>query len=231
MLAFPTPAEYRIKDIQAKAAFVQREVPPQKLPEPLAAEKTIPRGSIRELTAQMSKDGPAKMRCAAGQVVGGYGLGRTTTGVDDGPALTGPRGLGETGAGGTRRTQCSEGLDAQADRLPKTRWRGRRWWRRTLIAAQMGTRDNSDAGLPRGIQRLGLRSLAFLPVMTGSMVDSLEVSEAVPVGLVGVAGKDAENCAVPASWRPSTAAVHRGLRCAVRRYDLTTTGRQADGEF
>src|ERR1019366_7370423 len=48
--AFPTPADYRIENIQAKAAFLRQEVPPQKLPEPLPAEKTIPRSNIRDLT-------------------------------------------------------------------------------------------------------------------------------------------------------------------------------------
>ena len=85
VLAFPTPADYRIKDILAKAAFIRQEVPPQKLPEPLPAEKTIPRGSIRELTAQMSKDGRLVWDVPPGKwtVVR---FGHTPTGKDNHPA-------------------------------------------------------------------------------------------------------------------------------------------------
>jgi hypothetical protein len=57
VLVFPTPADYRIEDILAKAAFIRQEVPPQKLPEPLPASQTILRASIQKLSAQMSKDG------------------------------------------------------------------------------------------------------------------------------------------------------------------------------
>ena len=92
VLAFPTPAEYRIENIQAKAAFIRQEVPFQPLPEPLPADKTIARGGIRELTAQMGSDGRLTWDVPAGKWTM-LRFGHTPTGKDNHPAPEAGRGL------------------------------------------------------------------------------------------------------------------------------------------
>ncbi|MGD0261425.1 MAG: glycosyl hydrolase [Verrucomicrobiota bacterium] len=175
VLAFPTPAAYRIEDIQAKAAFVQRAVAPQRLAEPLPAEKTIPRGSIKELTAQMSKDGRLVWDVPAGKwsVVR---FGHTTTGVENHPAPKAGLGL-ETDKLSRKAT------DAMFDGLMgKLIADSRALAGKTLVATHIdswetGTQNWTPA-FREDFQRLrGYDPLPFLPVLTGSVVESLEVSE------------------------------------------------------
>lgn len=175
VLAFPTPAEYRIEKIQSKAAFVRQEVPFEKLPEPLPAEKTIPRGSIRELTAQMGKDGRLVWDVPPGKWTV-LRLGHTPTGKDNHPAPLEGRGL-----------ECDKlskaGADAMfAGLMGKLIADSKPLAGKTLVATHIDSWEvgsqNWTPAFRAEFQRLrGYDPLPFLPVMTGSVVDSLGVSE------------------------------------------------------
>jgi hypothetical protein len=175
VLAFPTPVDYRIENIQAKAAFIRQEVPPQKLPEPLPAEKTIPRGSIRDLTAQMGKDGRLVWDVPPGKwsVVR---FGHTPTGKDNHPAPLEGRGL-----------ECDKlsrkAADAMFDGLMgKLVTDSKPLVGKTLVAThidswEVGSQNWTPAFREEFRRLRGYDPLPFLPVMTGRVVDSLNISE------------------------------------------------------
>jgi hypothetical protein len=175
VLAFPTPAEYRIEDIQAKAAFIRQEVPFKKLPEPLSADKTIPRGSVLELTAQMAKDGRLVWDVPPGKwsVVR---FGHTPTGKDNHPAPLDGRGLECDKLNPKAADAMFEGLMGKlvADSKPLAG--------KTLVATHIDSWEvgsqNWTLAFREEFRRLrGYDPLPFLPVMTGLVVDNLEVSE------------------------------------------------------
>jgi len=175
VLAFPTPADYRIENIQAKAAFLRQEVPPHKLPEPLPAEKTIPRGSIRDLTAHMSKDGRLVWDVPAGKwsVVR---FGHTPTGKDNHPAPLEGRGLECDKLSRKAADAMFDGLMGKlvADSKPLVG--------KTLVAThidswEVGSQNWTPAFREDFRQLRGYDPLPFLPVMTGRVVDSLDISE------------------------------------------------------
>ena len=175
VLAFPTPADYCIEDIQAKAAFIRQEVPPQKLSEPLPASKTILRGSIRELTAQMSKDGRLVWEVPPGKwtVVR---FGHTPTGRVNHPAPLDGTGLECDKLSRKAADAMFEGLMGKliADSKPLAG--------KTLVAThidswEVGSQNWTRAFREEFRRRRGYDLLPFLPVMTGRVVDSLEISE------------------------------------------------------
>jgi hypothetical protein len=175
VLAFPTPAEYRIEDIQAKAAFIRQEVPFKKLPEPLPADKTIPRGGVRELTAQMTKDGRLVWDVPPGKwsVVR---FGHTPTGKDNHPAPLDGRGLECDKLNPKAADAMFEGLMGKlvADSKPLAG--------KTLVAThidswEVGSQNWTPAFREEFRLRRGYDPLPFLPVMTGVVVESLEISE------------------------------------------------------
>ncbi len=175
VLAFPTPAEYRIENIQAKAAFIRQEVPPQKLPEPIPAEKTILRSSLRNLTAQMAKDGRLVWDVPPGKwsVVR---FGHTPTGKDNHPAPVDGRGLECDKLSREAADVMFEGLMGKliADSKPLAG--------KTLVAThidswEVGSQNWTPAFREEFRRLRGYDPLPFLPVMTGRVVDTLEVSE------------------------------------------------------
>jgi hypothetical protein len=175
VLAFPTPAEFRIKDIQAKAAFISQEVPFNKLPEPLPIEKTIPRGSIQDLTIKMSKDGRLVWDVPPGKwsVVR---FGHTPTGKDNHPAPLDGRGLECDKLNPKATDAMFEGLMGKLikDSKPLVG--------KTLVSTHIDSWEvgsqNWSPTFREDFRRLrGYDPMLFLPVMTGRVVDSLEVSE------------------------------------------------------
>ncbi len=213
MLAFPTPAEYRIEDIQAKAAFVQRAVPPQPLAEPLPAEQTIPRGSIRELTEQMSKDGRLMWDVPPGKW-SVLRFGHTTTGVENHPAPQGGLGLECDKLSRKATDAMFDGLMGKliADSKPLAG--------KTLVSTHIDSWEtgsqNWTPAFREDFRRLrGYDPLPFLPVMTGRVVDSSGGFRAFPVGLaadgLGFAGGELRGPVPRAGAQARDAAVHRGL--------------------
>jgi alpha-L-rhamnosidase len=175
VLAFPTPADYHIGDIQAKAAFVRQEVPFAPLPEPLAPEKTIARAGVRELTAQMGKDGRLSWDVPEGKWTV-LRMGHTPTGKDNHPAPEPGRGL-----------ECDKlskaGADAMfAGLMQKLIDDSKPLAGKTLVAThidswEVGSQNWTPAFREEFRRRRGYDPLPFLPVMTGRVVDTLEVSE------------------------------------------------------
>ncbi len=99
VIAFPTPPKetalsgrYRIENIQAKAAFVPQQIPSQGPWPALAADVTIPRGVILDLTAHLGKEGRLTWDVPAG-IWTILRVGHTVTGKDNHPAPLEGRGL------------------------------------------------------------------------------------------------------------------------------------------
>jgi hypothetical protein len=175
VLAFPTPAEYRIDRIQAKAAFTREEVSPRKATEPLPPEKTIPRDRILELTAKMSKDGQLVWDVPPGNW-SVLRFGHTPTGKDNHPAPESGRGLECDKLSRKAVDVMFEGLMGKlvADSKPLAG--------KSLVATHIDSWEvgsqNWTPGFREEFRRLrGYDPLPFLPVMTGQVVDGLEVSE------------------------------------------------------
>jgi alpha-L-rhamnosidase len=178
VLAFPTPAgRARIENIRGKAVFTPLHV---SLPAPAAwptvpADQTIPRDRIVDLTGKLGADGRLKWEVPAGTWTI-LRFGHTTTGQNNLPAPSDGRGL-----------ECDkmskEAVDAHfaglmgkliADVGPLAG--------RTLVSTHIDSWEvNSQNWTPRFREefrvRRGYDMLKFLPVMTGRVVESIEVSE------------------------------------------------------
>jgi len=173
VLAFPTPGDYRIDDIQGKAAYVRRGVPPAS-ETALPPEMTIERRLI-DLTVKMDKNGHFTWDVPAGKWTV-MRFGHTSTGVMNAPSPASGRGL-----------ECDklsvEGIDAQfagmmapliSDNEPLAG--------KTLVATHIDSWENGSQNWTARMReefrkRRGYDPLLFLPVMSGRVVDSLEISE------------------------------------------------------
>ena len=177
VLAFPKSGDYRIPNIRPKAMFeigwgggISRDK--------LAAEMVIDRDKIVMLTTRMDKSGRLTWDVPAGEWTI-LRLGHTSTGVENAPAPKSGRGL-----------ECDklskEGIEANFAGMmaklatdnglkPGNQKPG-------LIATHIDSWENGSqnwtAKMREGFQRRrGYNLLPFLPVMTGRVVGSLEISE------------------------------------------------------
>jgi len=174
VLAFPVPGDYRIADIKGKALYERKEAPP-------ADEAKLPPGMvidparIVDLTARMDKDGHLAWDVPAGRWTV-MRFGHTGTGVENAPAPASGRGL-----------ECDklsrEGIEAQfagmmaklvADVGPAAG--------KTLVATHIDSWENGAQNWTERMReefrkRRGYDPLPYLPVFTGRVVDSLEISE------------------------------------------------------
>lgn len=175
VLAFPTPGEYRIQNIEAKAAFIRQEVQFKPLPEPLPAAQTIPQSGIRDLTTQMSRDGGLMWDVPPGQWTI-QRFGHTPTGKENHPAPLEGRGLECDKLSRTAADAMFAGL------MGKLIADSRRLAGKTLVAThidswEVGSQNWTPAFRKQFKERRGYDPLPFLPVMTGRVVQSLDVSE------------------------------------------------------
>jgi hypothetical protein len=180
VLAFPTPtglkANFRIDQIQGKAAFTVEQVPPLPAAFPaLPAEAVIPRGRLVDLTAKMDARGRLAWEVPAGKWTL-FRIGYTTTGQTNLPAPEPGRGL-----------ECDklskQGIEAHFAGLmakliadngplaPKTLVRTH------IDSWEVGSQNWTPQMREEFRRRRGYDPLLLLPVMTGRVVDSLEVSE------------------------------------------------------
>jgi hypothetical protein len=174
VLAFPTPGDYRIAGIKGKALYERKEEPP-------ASETKLPAGTaidparLVDLTARMGPDGRLAWDVPAGRWTV-MRFGHTGTGVENAPAPASGRGL-----------ECDklsrEGIEAQfagmmakliADVGPAAG--------KTLVATHIDSWENGAQNWTARMReefrrRRGYDLLPYLPVFTGRVVDSLEISE------------------------------------------------------
>lgn len=176
-LAFPAPGPYRIQGLRAKAMFDSGHVPSiarEKIP----AAMVIERSRIVTLTPQSDTAGRLVWEVPPGQWTV-LRLGHTSTGVENAPAP-------QTGRGLECDKLAREGIEANFAGMmgqlatdshlkPGSGGAG-------LVATHIDSWENgSQNWTPRMREefqkRRGYDLFPFLPVITGRVVDSLEVSE------------------------------------------------------
>ncbi len=178
VLAYPTPAtSYTIPHLQGKSAAVREEIPLRTtFPSP-AKDVIIPRGQIVDLTAKLDSDGRIVWDVPAGHWTL-LRLGHTTTGKDNHPAPLEGRGL-----------ECDK-LSKEAAEVHFNALIGRLiadnkslvGEERTFVATHI---DSWEVGSQNWTPKFraefehlrGYDPLAWLPVMTGRVVSSIEESE------------------------------------------------------
>ena len=175
VLAFPTPADYRIPDLEGKSALVRRDLPPTANFAVLPAEQTIGRDRIVDLTGELGPDGRLTWEAPAGKWTI-LRLGHTLTGAMNAPAPESGRGLECDKLSREGSEAAFDGLMGKliADVGPLAG--------KTLVSTHIDSWENgSQNWTPRFRQefqrRRGYDPLLYLPAMAGRVVDSLEVSE------------------------------------------------------
>lgn len=175
VLAYPTPAEYRIPDLAGKSGLVRMDLGPVAQYPVLPAEQTIARDRIVDLTGRLDPEG----RLAWDVPPGAWTvlrLGHTCTGMLNAPAPESGRGL-----------ECDklsrEGIEANfAGLMARLIEDNAAHAGKTLVATHIDSWENgSQNWTPRFAdefrQRRGYDLSPLLPAMAGRVVDSLEVSE------------------------------------------------------
>jgi hypothetical protein len=177
VLAFPTTGAHRIAGMRQKALFETGfvDVPAgQTLP----AEMVIDRSRQLDLTPRMGRDGRLQWDVPAGQWTV-LRLGHTSTGVENAPAP-------KTGRGLECDKLSKEGIEANfagmmAKLVGDTRLK-KESANAGLVATHIDSWENGAQNWTAKMReefkkRRGYDLLPFLPVMTGRVVDSAEVSE------------------------------------------------------
>jgi len=173
VLAFPTPAEFRIRNIEAKAAFVRDAPPPDT--RPVSPDMVVRRDRMVDLTPRLTTGGRLTWDVPAGRWTV-LRLGHTPTGALNAPSPESGRGL-----------ECDklskEAVEAHfAGMMGKLIADVGTAAGRTLVATHIDSWEvGSQNWTPRFRQEFrrlrGYDPLPYLPVLTGRVVDSLEVSE------------------------------------------------------
>ena len=177
VLAFPSTGAHRIEGMKQKALFENGFV---NVPagESLPAEMLISRGKVLDLTSRMDSDGRLQWDAPEGQWTV-MRMGHTSTGVENAPAPQSGRGL-----------ECDklskEGIEANfAGMMTKivedTRVKGGRA-DAGLVATHIDSWENGSQNWTAKMReefqkRRGYDLMPFLPVITGRVVESAEVSE------------------------------------------------------
>jgi hypothetical protein len=174
VLAFPTPGDFRIDNIQGKAAYERRgdgAASEKKLP----PEMVIDRVRIINLSASMDKEGRLTWDVPAGKWTV-LRIGHTSTGMTNAPSPVSGRGL-----------ECDklskEGIEAQFAGMmgPLIADVGNAAGK-TLVATHIDSWENGSQNWTARMReefrkRRGYDLLPLLPTLSGRVVESLEVSE------------------------------------------------------
>lgn len=229
VLAMPAPdAKARIPNIQGKASFKVRHFPPQPAHfRSLPADAVIPHKRIVELTAEMSPDGKLAWDVPPGQWLI-LRLGHTTTGKDNHPAPESGRGLEcdkfSKAAAETHFNALVGRLIAENQPLAG---QGKVFVSTHVDSWEVGSQNWTPRMRQEFQKRRGYDLWPFLPVFTGRVVDSLEVSERFLWDLrQTVSDLIVENYA----GHLRTLANRHGLRLSIEAYgepadDMTYAGR------
>jgi alpha-L-rhamnosidase len=179
VLAMPAPQDkFRIAEIGGKASFHKQDFPPQPATYAKApAEEIISRRAILDLSARMDTDGHLSWNAPPGKWLV-LRFGHTSTGKDNHPAPASGRGLEcdkfSTEAATIHFNNLMGRLIAENKDLAGVG--------KTLVSTHIDSWEvESQNWTPRMREefksRRGYDLLSFLPVFTGRVVDSLEVSE------------------------------------------------------
>ena len=175
VLAYPTPEDYRIPDIDGKAGFHRQDFGPPSPYANVSAGKTIVQNKIVELTASMTPDGHLTWDVPAGNWTI-LRLGHTSTGMNNAPAPTSGRGLECDKLSKEGSEAAFNGLMGKliADNGPLV---GKSLVRTHIDSWENGS-QNWTPKFREEFKRLrGYDPLKYLPVMIGRVVDSTAVSE------------------------------------------------------
>jgi hypothetical protein len=174
ILAFPKVGDYRIPEIKGQALYERHEAPPAAETD-VPAPMRIPRDRIVDLGANLDPDGRLAWDVPAGTWTI-LRFGHTSTGVENAPAPASGRGL-----------ECDklspEGIEAQfAGMMAKLVADVGSAAGRTLVTTHIDSWENGAQNWTARMReeftrRRGYDPLAFLPVVTGRVVDALEISE------------------------------------------------------
>jgi hypothetical protein len=175
VLAMPTPGAFRIEGIEAKAAYgIDANLPPAAT-KVLPPEMVIERGRIVDLTSKMDKDGKLVWDPPAGEWTV-MRFGHTSTGAENAPAPASGRGLECDKLSKEGSEAAFNGMMAKliADVGPLAG--------KSLVATHVDSWENGSQNWTARMReefqkRRGYDLLPYLPVMSGRVVDSLEVSE------------------------------------------------------
>jgi hypothetical protein len=176
VLAFPTPANpARLEDIDGKAAFTPKQLPVLGTFASLAPDRVIARTGITELTSRCATNGLLNWDVPEGKWTV-LRLGHTTTGKDNHPAPEPGRGLESDKLSKAATQLMFNELMGKliADSKPLAG--------KTLVSTHIDSWETgSQNWTPRFREefkkRRGYDPLPLLPVVTGRVVDSLEISE------------------------------------------------------
>ena len=174
VLAFPRIGDYRIADIKGKAVFERREVGPA-AETAVPAAVTIAQDRIVDLGAKMGADGRVAWDVPRGDWTI-LRFGHTSTGAENAPAPASGRGL-----------ECDklgpEGIEAQfAGMMAKLVSDVGPAAGKTLVTTHIDSWENGAQNWTARMRgefqkRRGYDLFPFLPIVTGRVVGSLEISE------------------------------------------------------
>jgi hypothetical protein len=178
LFAFPTPeVSFMIPNIHDKSAQGAGEIPLHAKFAALPSGASVPRGNIVDLTARLGAGGGLEWDVPAGHWTL-LRLGHTSTGVENHPAPEAGLGLESDKLSKEASEAAFAGLMAKVihDSRPLA-GRGK-----TLVSTHIDSWETGSQNwtprFRREFQRLrGYDPLLLLPVMTGRVVDNLEVSE------------------------------------------------------
>ena len=224
VLAFPTPGEFRINDIQGKAAYERRAIAPP-TETPLAPEVRIDPARIVNLSASLDRDGRLAWDVPAGPWTV-LRIGHTSTGVVNAPSPESGRGL-----------ECDklskDGIEAQFAGMVGPllgdvgRAAGKMWVATHIDSWENGSQNWTPRMREEFQERRGYDPLPFLPALSGRVVGSLEISERFLWDL-----RQTVSDLVVENYAGHLAALARrhGLRLSIEAYggpcdDLTYAGR------
>jgi hypothetical protein len=178
LLAFPSPAtSYLIPNIADKSAEKSREIPLYTVYAALPPGAAIPRNSVVDLTSRLGADGRLTWNVPTGRWTI-LRLGHTTTEVENHPAPPGGLGLESDKlskkASGAAFAGLMTKIIADSSSLSG---KGK-----TLVSTHIDSWETGSQNwtplFRQDFKRLrGYDLLPFLPVMTGRVVNSLEISE------------------------------------------------------
>ena len=174
VLAFPTPGNFRIDNIKGKAAYERQNITPAG-EQKLAPEMVIDQSKIIDLSTKMDKDGHLAWDVPDGKWTV-MRFGHTSTGVTNAPSPESGRGL-----------ECDklskEGIEAQFSNMMELLISDNKQAAgKTLVTTHIDSWENGSQNWTSAMReefkkRRGYDPLLFLPVMSGKVINSLEISE------------------------------------------------------